>query len=80
LMSLPISFSSVSSIDIPDSVEIIEARLEISPCPLVLDFGRESRLCWMLLLDPLSDTLPKAYLRVSVRRLKAIRANLEFVS
>jgi hypothetical protein len=80
---LPPVFAPFSRIDIPDSVEIIRARLETYGTPgnsLVLTFGNESRLRQMSVSHYFSSKQPRAYLLFSVPGLKVIRASLEFVA
>jgi hypothetical protein len=79
LLSLPPRLAGVAAI--PDSLEM----LAVSPrgdvrCPLVLGFGRESRLSVVGLADPVNAARSRAFLQVSSRSLKVLRKGAEFPS
>jgi hypothetical protein len=85
LRSLPTSCLSFCSVDIPDSVEIVDAMMEGKVHELTVNFGDESQLKQMAFL-----TTPKlqhrslsgmrAFLRIPARALKALRFDLEFAT
>jgi hypothetical protein len=67
------------SVDIPDSVEVLETVLEGFFHALIINFGQGSHLRSVRLSRFLSQFRAAAFVRVASQRLKVIRCGLEFM-
>jgi hypothetical protein len=74
--------TKIDSLDIPDSVEVLETELDPDSHVLTLNFGEGSKLAEMTLRFPDvpwgSSCVVRAFVRVPAHRLKVFRCNHEF--
>jgi hypothetical protein len=78
LVDLPLK--SVSWVDIPDSVEVLDIGIHWKYEPLTVNFGEGSKLDRIKLLPHLgcSSDLIRAFVRIPAHRLKYLRCRREF--
>jgi hypothetical protein len=77
LLSVPTS--NLSSVDIPDSVEVLETVIEVSR-ELTITFGDASKLGQLAFSGECSGRRPiRGFVRIPAHRLKVFRCNGEFV-